>query len=147
VTTREIPRRASALPPPAFPNSPQLHCQAPERLLWRPSLAAQGERKPPERPRKAADKDEILAEGRRLLAGKRQLAAAAHGVATLGQKIRAAREAHGLTQADLATRSHVAQAYLSYLEQDKREPSLSIAARIARELEIPLDELASTLAQ
>jgi hypothetical protein len=31
------------------------------------------------------DKDEIIAEGRRLLAGKRQLAAAAHGVATLGQ--------------------------------------------------------------
>jgi transcriptional regulator with XRE-family HTH domain len=46
--------------------------------------------------------------------------------------IRAAREARGLTQADL-----------SYLEQDQREPSLSIAARIARELEIPLDELAS----
>jgi DNA-binding XRE family transcriptional regulator len=93
------------------------------------------------------DKDEIIAEGRRLLAGKRQLAAAAHGVATLGQKIRAAREAHGLTQADLATRAHVAQAYLSYLEQDQREPSLSIASRIARELEIPLDELARALAQ
>jgi len=66
-------------------------------------------------------------------------------VATLGQKIRAAREAHGLTQAELAARAHVAQAYLSYLEQDQREPSLSIAARIARELDIPLDELASTL--
>jgi transcriptional regulator with XRE-family HTH domain len=37
--------------------------------------------------------------------------------------------------------------YLSYLEQDQREPSLSIAARIARELEIPLDELASALSQ
>jgi transcriptional regulator with XRE-family HTH domain len=31
---------------------------------------------------------------------------------------------------------------LSYLEQDQREPSLSIAARLARELQIPLDELA-----
>jgi DNA-binding XRE family transcriptional regulator len=91
------------------------------------------------------DKDEILAEGRRLLAEKRRRQAAAQGAATLGQKIRAAREARGLTQADLAARAHVAQAYLSYLEQDQREPSLSIAARIARELEIPLDELASTV--
>ena len=39
----------------------------------------------------------------------------------------------------------MAQAYLSYLEQDQREPSLSIAARIAREPEIPLDTLASSL--
>ena len=91
------------------------------------------------------DKDEILAEGRRLLAEKRRHQAAAQGATTLGQTIRAAREAHGLTQADLAARAHVAQAYLSYLEQDQREPSLSIAARIARELEIPLDALASTL--
>jgi DNA-binding XRE family transcriptional regulator len=91
------------------------------------------------------DKDEVLAEGRRLLAVKRGREAAARGVATLGQKIRAAREAHGLTQAELAARAHVAQAYLSYLEQDQREPSLSIASRIAQELDIPLDDLASTL--
>ncbi len=57
----------------------------------------------------------------------------------------AAREARGLTQSDLAARSHVAQADLSYLEQDQREPSLSIAARIARELEIKLDDLTSTV--
>ena len=91
------------------------------------------------------DKDEIVAEGRRFLAEKRRHRAAAQGATTLGQKIRAAREARGLTQADLAARAHVAQAYLSYLEQDQREPSLSIAARLARELEIPLDELASTV--
>ena len=91
------------------------------------------------------DKDEIVAEGRRILAEKLRHQAAERGAATLGQTIRAAREAHGLTQADLAARARVAQAYLSYLEQDQREPSLSIAARIARELEIPLDALASTL--
>jgi transcriptional regulator with XRE-family HTH domain len=77
------------------------------------------------------------------LADKRRRQAAAQGAASLGQMNRAAREARGLTQADLAARARVAQAYLSYLEQDQREPSLSIAARIARELEIPLDELAS----
>jgi DNA-binding XRE family transcriptional regulator len=91
------------------------------------------------------DKDEIVAEGRRFLAEKRRHRAAAKSATTLGQKIRAAREARGLTQANLAARAHVAQAYLSYLEQDQREPSLSIAARIARELGIPLDELASAL--
>jgi putative transcriptional regulator len=91
------------------------------------------------------DKDEILAEGRQFLAKKRRHQAAAEGGTTLGQTIRAAREARGLTQADLAARAHVAQAYLSYLEQDQREPSLSIAARIARELDIPLDELANTV--
>jgi ribosome-binding protein aMBF1 (putative translation factor) len=93
------------------------------------------------------DKAEIIAEGRRLRADRSVRAAATQGVATLGQRIRAAREAHGLTQAELAARAQLAQAYLSYLEQDQREPSLSIAARIARELEIPLDELANALAQ
>jgi ribosome-binding protein aMBF1 (putative translation factor) len=91
------------------------------------------------------DKDEILADGPRFLAEKRRNQAAVQGAATLGQTIRAAREARGLTQAELAARAHVAQAYLSYLEQDQLEPSLSIAARIARELAIPLDELASTV--
>jgi ribosome-binding protein aMBF1 (putative translation factor) len=91
------------------------------------------------------DKDEIVAEGRRFMSERRRQRAAAHGGATLGEKIRTAREARGLTQADLAARAQVAQAYLSYLEQDQREPSLSIAARIARELGIPLDELASTV--
>ena len=77
------------------------------------------------------------------ISGRPARKAAAEGAATLGQTIRAARESRGLTQVDLAARARVAQAYLSYLEQDQREPSLSIAARIARELEIPLDELAS----
>jgi HTH-type transcriptional regulator/antitoxin HipB len=93
----------------------------------------------------AKDKDEICAEGRRLFADKRRRQAAAQGALTLGQKIRAAREARGWTQAELAGRAHVAQAYLSYLEQDQREPSLSIAARIARELDLGLDELAGTV--
>jgi DNA-binding XRE family transcriptional regulator len=96
--------------------------------------------------RELADKDreDIRAEGREFLAEKRRRQAEAKGNVTLGQRIKSAREARGLTQAELASRVHVAQAYLSYLEKDEREPSLSIAARIARELEIPLDELAST---
>lgn len=92
------------------------------------------------------DNDEIIALGRKLLAEKRNRRAAASGVPSLGQTIRAAREGRGLTQAELAARAQVAQAYLSYLEKDQREPSLSIAARIARELDIPLDDLASAAA-
>ena len=95
----------------------------------------------------AKDKDEILALGRTLLAEKRSDHSTAAGAATLGEKIRAAREARGLTQAELASRAHVAQAYLSYLEQDRREPSLSIAARLARELDLTLDDLASSVAE
>lgn len=92
------------------------------------------------------DKEEIVALGRTVLAQKRKRQAAARGISSLGQTIRAAREARGFTQAELASRAQVAQAYLSYLEQDQREPSLSIAARIARELDIPLDDLASAVA-
>jgi ribosome-binding protein aMBF1 (putative translation factor) len=93
------------------------------------------------------DKNEIVTERGRFLAGNRARVAADKGRATLGHIIRAAREAHGLTQPELAARVRVALAYLSYLEQDQREPSLSVASRIARELTIPLDELASKLMQ
>jgi ribosome-binding protein aMBF1 (putative translation factor) len=92
------------------------------------------------------DKDEILAEGRAALAEKRKREAAAKATITFGQKIRAAREGRGLSQAELAMRASVSQAHLSFLEQDQREPSLSIAALIARELEISLDELANSVA-
>lgn len=95
----------------------------------------------------AKDKQEILAIGRALLAEKRRRQADAAGTATLGEKIRAAREARGLTQAELAARAHIAQAYLSYLEQDQREPSLAIAARLSRELGVTLDDLASSVVE
>lgn len=95
----------------------------------------------------AKDKEERLALGRALLADKRKRQADSAGTATLGEKIRTAREARGLTQAELAARAHVAQAYLSYLEQDQREPSLAIAARLSRELGITLDDLASSVAE
>ncbi|HQU45088.1 MAG TPA: hypothetical protein PK867_19900, partial [Pirellulales bacterium] len=54
------------------------------------------------------DKDEIIAQGRELLAEKRREQAAQRGTATLGERIRTAREAHGLTQAELAARARVA---------------------------------------
>lgn len=65
---------------------------------------------------------------------------------TLGQRIRAAREARGETQVALAAAAGISQSYLSELEHDHREPTLSIAARLARALGMSLDELAARVA-
>lgn len=92
------------------------------------------------------EKPEINARIRAQLAARRKAAAAGAGVATLGQKIRAARKARGDTQVHLAAAAGISQGYLSQLEQDEREPTLSIAARLARVLDVSLDELASGVA-
>ena len=47
------------------------------------------------------------------------------------------------TQVVVAEAAGISQGYLSQLEQDEREPALSIAARLAQALGISLDELAS----
>jgi len=59
-------------------------------------------------------------------------------VLTLGQRIRRALEARHPTQARLAAEAGISQGYLSQLEQDEREPTLSIAARLAGALAWPL---------
>ena len=89
------------------------------------------------------EKPEINARIRAQLAARRKAAAEGTGVPTLGQKLRAAREARGETQVRLAAAAGISQGYLSQLEQDEREPTLSIAARLARVLDVSLDELAS----
>ncbi len=89
------------------------------------------------------EKPEINAMIRRRMAEIRQAKAASAGAPTLGQRIRAAREARGLSQASLAAAANISQGYLSQLEQDEREPALSIAARLARALGLSMDELAA----
>jgi DNA-binding XRE family transcriptional regulator len=89
------------------------------------------------------EKPEIDVEIRRRMGEIRQAKASSVGGQTLGQRIRAAREARGLSQATVATSAHISQGYLSQLEQDQREPTLSIAARVANALELSLDELAA----
>jgi ribosome-binding protein aMBF1 (putative translation factor) len=91
------------------------------------------------------EKPEINAAIRRRMAEIRQGKAAGQGEKTLGQSIRAAREAAGVSQVDLATAANISQGYLSQLEQDEREPTLPIAARIARALGVSLDELAASV--
>ena len=88
------------------------------------------------------EKPEINTRIRAQLAARRKAAAKRAGILTLGQKIRAAREARGQTQMNLAAAAGISQGYLSQLEQDEREPTLSIAARLARVLDLSLDELA-----
>jgi ribosome-binding protein aMBF1 (putative translation factor) len=88
------------------------------------------------------EKPEINARIRARLAEKRR-AACEPGTLTLGQRIRTAREQLGQSQVNLAAAAGISQGYLSQLEQDEREPPLSVAARLARALGISLDKLAS----
>jgi DNA-binding XRE family transcriptional regulator len=61
----------------------------------------------------------------------------------LGRKIRDFREVTGQSQVTLAAAAGISQGYLSQLEAGEREPTLSIAARLARALRISLDDLAA----
>lgn len=89
------------------------------------------------------EKPEITARIRRQLAKRRREEASRAGILSLGQRLRAAREARGLSQVTLAAEAHISQGYLSQLEQDEREPTISIAARLAAALGMSLDELAA----
>lgn len=95
------------------------------------------------RERIEAEKDEITARIRRQVALRRIEEAHRAGTLTLGQRLRAAREARGLSQVSTAAAARISQGYLSQLEQDEREPTLSIAARLAAALGLSLDELAT----
>ncbi len=89
------------------------------------------------------EKPEINARIHKRMAAKRKAEASQSGDQTLGQRIRAAREALGESQVNLAAAAGISQGYLSQLDTDEREPTLSIAARLAHALRITLDELAS----
>ena len=90
-----------------------------------------------------AEKSEINSRIGKRISEKRRKQAAESGSQTLGQRIRAAREALGESQVNLAAAAGISQGYLSQLETDEREPTLSIAGRLAQALGISLDELAS----
>ena len=92
----------------------------------------------------AKDKDEIIAE-RWCVPGLERAGIGPALMVMLGQTIRGAASPGIDAVRPRRPLPCVAQVDLSYLEQDQREPSLSIAARIARELEIKLDDLTSTV--
>jgi transcriptional regulator with XRE-family HTH domain len=59
----------------------------------------------------------------------------------LGKTIRTCREARGLKQYELAENAGLSESYLSLVEKDKREPSLSSLDGIASALGVPLSVL------
>jgi len=64
---------------------------------------------------------------------------------TLGEKVKALREARGWSQAELARRARVRQALLSELESGRKEDTTgSVLRRLARALYISVDYLLST---
>jgi DNA-binding XRE family transcriptional regulator len=91
------------------------------------------------------EKPQIDARIRKQMADKRR-ASSHDGEPTLGQRIRSMRESTGQSQLNLAAAAGISQGYLSQLESDEREPTISIAARLAQALEVSLDELATGVA-
>src|SRR3979490_1588750 len=59
----------------------------------------------------------------------------------LGARVRALREAMDLSLRDLAERSGVSAPMLSQVERDETSPTLQVATRIARGLELRLSQL------
>ena len=60
----------------------------------------------------------------------------------MGEKIQQLREGRGLTQVQLAERSGVPLGSLRNYEQGLRQPLLKQAARLAKALGVPLDDIA-----
>jgi transcriptional regulator with XRE-family HTH domain len=56
----------------------------------------------------------------------------------LGQAIKLCRTRRGVCQADLARQAECSVSYLSMLENNKRDPTLSTMTRIAHALRIPV---------
>jgi transcriptional regulator with XRE-family HTH domain len=56
---------------------------------------------------------------------------------TLGQAIRRLRDAGGLTQRQLAGLLETDATYLSHIEADRKEPSLTLLRSLAEELDVP----------
>jgi transcriptional regulator with XRE-family HTH domain len=65
-------------------------------------------------------------------------------MATFGDKLREARTAAGLTQAQLAEASGIPLGTIREYEQNKREPMISKAGKLARALKQPMEALLPT---
>lgn len=57
---------------------------------------------------------------------------------TLGNAIKLIRTARGARQVELAKSMKTSPNYISLVEKDKREPSISFLTRLARELSVPV---------
>lgn len=59
----------------------------------------------------------------------------------LGEKIYTARRKRHMTQDQLAERTGIDRTYISQVENGRRNPSLTVAAKISKTLKIQLDDL------
>lgn len=59
----------------------------------------------------------------------------------IGSVIRKCRKLKGMTQLQLSNSSNISESYLSLIEQDKRQPTLSNLESIANTLQIPISIL------
>lgn len=59
----------------------------------------------------------------------------------LGEELKKAREAAGLSQEKLAFAAELDRTYISHLENDKKSPTLDVVFRICDALKIPASEL------
>jgi len=57
---------------------------------------------------------------------------------TLGNAIKLIRTARGIKQVELAKSIKTSPNYISLVEKDKREPSISFLTRLAQELHVPV---------
>jgi transcriptional regulator with XRE-family HTH domain len=64
-----------------------------------------------------------------------------NGIPPVGPRVRALREAEGLSLRDLAVRSGVSAPMLSQVERGETSPTLAVAGRIAAGLELRLSQL------
>jgi len=62
-------------------------------------------------------------------------------LATIGSRIRKAREDLGLSQEALASRARLNTSYLSQIERGKKEPSLTVLRRVAAAVNLTLSEV------
>jgi transcriptional regulator with XRE-family HTH domain len=62
---------------------------------------------------------------------------------SIGETLRTLREERALTQEQLAQRVGVQQAMIGHWENDRRQPTLYMAARLAEALDVTIDFLAS----
>ena len=67
-------------------------------------------------------------------------------LATVGPRLRALRQQHDLTLADLASATGISVSTLSRLESGHRRPNLELLLPLARAYHVPLDELIGTAA-
>ena len=67
-----------------------------------------------------------------------------HLLESVGQRLRALRQQHDLTLADLSSTTRISVSTLSRLESGQRRPNLELLLPLARAYQVPLDDLIGT---